>query len=405
MLAGERGSGTAIAMRVVLAAARALGAARLRPISRAHVDGCMYHGDSGLEFAELLLRGDARVRVPTTLNVGLLDLLHPEINGLDQATSDSSRRLLECYQELGCSPTFTCAPYQLPDRPQFGEQIAWAESNAIVFANSVLGARTNRYGDLVDICAAVTGRVPDAGLHLDQPRAATVVFDVAGLPERVRGSAMLTALVGLVVGARAGERVPAIVGLPGDTSEDELKALGAAAASSGSVALFHAVGLTPEAPDLDTALHGAPPAEELAIGVGELDAARRELGPKRGGPLVGVSVGTPHASPRELRQIAELIDGHRVAPGLEFSVSTNRHALSAAPDAVRSLEAAGVQIVVDTCTYVTPIMRVEGGLVMTNSAKWAYYAPALRGASVVFGSLTDCVSTAVTGKLHWEPLL
>src|SRR3954453_10982470 len=153
----------------------------------------------------------------------------------------------------------SCAPYQLRDRPSLGEQIVWAESNAIVFANSVLGARTNRYGDFVDICAAVVGRAPDAGLHRDEARAARIVFDVTPLGEGALQSELLPALLGPVIGSRCGDAVPAIVGLPTGIGEDELKALGAAAASSGSVALFHAVGLTPEAPTLEAALQGRAP--------------------------------------------------------------------------------------------------------------------------------------------------
>ena len=127
------------------------------PITSAHIDGCLFHGQAGLDFAERLLAEGARVEVPTTLNVSSLDLLHPPLYRGDPETARSARRLMEVYEAMGCQPTWTCAPYQLPDRPGFGQQIAWAESNAIVFANSVLGARTNRYGDFLDISCAVMG--------------------------------------------------------------------------------------------------------------------------------------------------------------------------------------------------------------------------------------------------------
>ncbi len=148
----------------------------LRDVTRAHIDSCLYHGQVGLDFAERLLAGGASVTVPATLNVSSLDLLHPELVLLDDETRGRARRLMDAYVAMGCRPTWTCAPYQLPDRPAFGEHVAWAESNAIVFANSVLGARTNRYGDFIDICAAVTGRVPDHGLHTDEGRRATARF-------------------------------------------------------------------------------------------------------------------------------------------------------------------------------------------------------------------------------------
>ena len=151
---------------------------------------------------------------------------------------------------MGCQPTWTCAPYQLPERPAFGEHIAWAESNAIVFANSVLGARTGRYGDFMDICAALTGRVPLAGLHLDDERRASLVLRVEGVREEAFRVDEFYALLGHVVGKAAGSQVAAVVGVPAGVTEDQLKALGAAAASSGAVALVHVVGVTPEAPTL-----------------------------------------------------------------------------------------------------------------------------------------------------------
>ncbi len=194
MLEGERGDAVALAMRILVEMARVWEAERLIDITSAHIDSCLYHGRAGLDFAERLAEGGARVVVPTTLNVSSLDLLHPELVRLDAETAADARRLMDAYVAMGCRPTWTCAPYQLPERPAFGEHVAWAESNAIVFANSVLGARTNRYGDFIDICAAITGRAPLAGLHLDANRRATVVFRLDGVPERLlrrRGHAHL----------------------------------------------------------------------------------------------------------------------------------------------------------------------------------------------------------------------
>ena len=164
-LAGHHGEAPRLAMRIITRLARVTGAPRLIDITAAHIDGCLYHGQASLDFAERLAAAGGRVVVPTTLNVGSLDLLHPHLYRGDPETARRARRLMDAYVALGCAPTWTCAPYQLPDRPALGQQVAWAESNAVVFANSVLGARTNRYGDFLDICAALTGRVPDAGLH------------------------------------------------------------------------------------------------------------------------------------------------------------------------------------------------------------------------------------------------
>jgi predicted aconitase len=341
--------------------------------------------------------------VPTTLNVGSVDLLHPELWRGDPELADRGRRLMERYRALGCRPTFTCAPYQLTDgRPARGEQVAWGESNAIVFANSVLGARTNRYGDFMDVAAAVTGRVPDAGLHRSRERRATVVIRVAeDVPVDLLEDDSLYPVLGIVVGRLAGGRVPVIVGLPSGLDEDRLKALGAAAASSGSIALFHAVGSTPEAPTLDDALLGGQATDERHLTLPDLRAARSALGGEAGGPIAAVSLGTPHASMTELEEIAEQLAGRRVADGVELVVATGRNVLGEAEanGVAARLRQAGATILVDTCTYISPILRSPGGPVMTDSGKWAFYAPANIGATVVLGSRRECIESALAGRV------
>jgi predicted aconitase len=245
-----------MAMRLIVAMGEAAGATGLIPITRAHVDGCLYHGASGLDFARLLLKEGGTTSVPTTLNVGGLDLLHTEIYRGEPQTAREAAALMHLYRELGCRPTYTCAPYQPASRPGVGEHVAWAESNAIVFANSVLGARTNRYGDFLDIAAAIVGRVPLHGLHTDERRRGGAIFDLRGLPRALLSSDAAFPALGHLLGKEAGDVVPVLVGLSHATTEDQLKALGAAAASSGSVAMFHAVGLTPEAPTVEAAVGG-----------------------------------------------------------------------------------------------------------------------------------------------------
>jgi predicted aconitase len=395
-LAGADGEAAALAMRIVVEMAGVMGAERLIDVSGAHVDGCLYHGLAGLEFAERLRAGGARVRVPSTLNVGGLDLLHPERTRLDAETAAGARRQMDAYVAMGCRPTWTCAPYQLPDRPKFGEHVAWAESNAIVFCNSMLGARTNRYGDFLDVCAAITGRVPLAGLHLDEPRLASLVLRLDGVPEPLLRSDALFPVLGHVAGREAGSGVPAIVGLPGGTGEDGLKALGAAAASSGAVAMFHAVGVTPEAPTLEAATGGRP-APEVPVTLERLRAARDELGPASGDRLGAVCVGTPHASATELARLAELLAGRR--PRVPVWVNTGRDVLAEAGTDADELERAGVRIVTDTCTYLAPLIGEVDGPVMTDSGKWAWYAPANLGVEVAFGSLDECVRSAIEGRV------
>src|ERR687892_799594 len=216
MLGGAQGEAARLAMEIVVAMAESVGAERLVDIASGHIDGALYHGKVSLDFAERLVAGGGRVRVPTTLNVGSLDLLHPGLYRGDEDTARAGRRLMELYAEMGCRPTWTCAPYQKDARPAFGEHVAWAESNAIVFANSVLGARTDRYGDFIDICAAITGRAPYAGLHRDEERPATLVLRLDGIPSRLLSSDALYPVLGHVAGQVAGAAVLAIVGLPRD---------------------------------------------------------------------------------------------------------------------------------------------------------------------------------------------
>ena len=390
-------------MRLVLRAADVTGAARLIDVTGAHVDSCLYHGEATLDFVDRLVDGAAQVSVPTTLNVGALDLVHPELWRGDARTAERGRVLMERYRALGARPTFTCAPYQLADsRPALGEHVAWGESNAIAFCNSVLGARTNRYGDFLDIAAAITGRVPEAGLHLTEARCATLVLRLgADVSTTLRDSDQLFPLLGIAVGRRAGSSVAVIDGLPHGQSEDRLKALGAAAASSGSVAMFHVVGSTPEAASLEDALQHQETAATEEIGLAELRAIREELTTAAGDRIGAVSLGTPHASLAELDRIAALLAGQRVNPDVEVLVSTGRDVLEAATErgiAARLAEA-GVEVLVDTCSYIAPVLRRTDGAVMTDSAKWAYYAPGNIGVPVVIGSSEECVASAVAGRV------
>jgi predicted aconitase len=400
MLAGERGDGARLAMRIVTGMARSVGAERLIDVTSAHVDGCLYHGQVGVDFAARLAGAGARVSVPTSLNVASLDLLHPDRYRGDPSAAQEARRLMDLYVSMGCRPTWTCAPYQLRPRPAFGEHVAWAESNAIAFVNSVLGARTDRYGDFIDVCAAITGRVPDAGFHQTERRAGQVLFRLTGVPERLLGQDVLFPVLGHLVGLEAGVAVPVVEGLPAAT-EDQLKAFGAAAASSGGVGLFHVVGVTPEAPTLEAAFAGRPPARTVEVTADRLHQARDDLSTALGPALGAVSVGTPHLSVDEFAELVELLEGARVAPGLELYLNTGRDVLAevARRGWLGPLERAGATVVTDTCTYITPVIDLERGPVMTDSGKWAYYAPGTIGARVVFGSRVECVRSAVLGEV------
>jgi predicted aconitase/predicted aconitase with swiveling domain len=405
MLAGERGEGVALAMRLILALARASGARELISVTSAHVDGCLYHGPASLDFARRLVDLDAGVAVPTTSNVGSVDLLHPEVVRGDPQERAAGRALMEAYAQLGCRTTFTCAPYQDPTaRPRRGEQVAWAESNAIAFVNSVVGARTARYGDFLDISAAITGRVPAASFHLDANRRVDLVVDVTEVSRTLLAEDAGWGVLGLAVGERVGSGVPALVGAPSDATEDQLKAFGAGAASSGTVGLFHVVGVTPEAPTLDAVLPDPPLPEppRIPLTTDDLRAARDRLSPTDTPPLDAVSLGTPHFSLEEFRELAALLEtGPHFHPDVEVYVSSARAVLDEARRRayLDVIEGAGATLVADTCTYVTSILGPQVRHAMTNSAKWAWYAPSNVGVSVTLGTLAECVASARAGRI------
>jgi predicted aconitase len=397
MLNGEGGEAAKTAMELLVAVGEVEAAPGLLDITAAHIDGGLYHGQAGLDFALTLVEGGGQVAVPTTLNVSSLDLLHPELFRGDAETAAAARKLMDAYVDMGCTPSWTCAPYQLAQRPALGDQVAWGESNAIVFANSVLGARTARYGDFLDICCALTGRAPATGLHTDEGRRATIRVDLQ-VPDRLLDDDLLYPVLGHLLGQVAGMDVAVIVGLDHRAGEDRLKALGAAAASSGAVAMFHVAGVTPEAATAEAAMAGRAPQRIVVIDVDDLTRARASLNHGEG-PLGAISVGTPHFSLAELEMLADMVKGQSTR--VPFYVSTSRDALSRAEESgsIAGIEGFGATIVTDTCTYITPIMDDVHGVVMTNSAKWAFYAPGNLGVDVVFAGLDACVASAVSGDL------
>lgn len=409
LLDGAEGEGMRLAMQVVLRAAEISGAERLQDISFAHIDACFYNGQAHVDFARFMVEHGARLAVPAWTNTSLVSQIDPDIrpNENDPVVVSGARLLMELYERLGCVPVWTCAPYQLPGGPVFGDHIVGSESNAVTFYNSVIGARTNKYGDYLDVCAALVGRVPLSGLHTDEGRRGRVLFRLDAIPQELRREDIFHHVLGHRLGRVAGSRVPVIVGLPRDTNADQLKAISAAAAASGAVGLFHAVGVTPEAPDLASALQGREPDEEIRVLPSELIEARDSLSIGTGGRLDMVAVGTPHFSFTEFARLVPLMEGRRVRDGTAFYVSTSRHV----QEQVRGqgwmevLERAGVRIIVDTCTYFSPAVRGCRGRVMTNSAKWAYYAPGLLAVESVFGTLEECVESALRGEVWRDPRL
>ena len=386
-----------MAMEIVVEAARMMGTDRLVPIVSGHVDGCLYHGDAGVLFCEQLAREGARVAVPATTNVGSLNLLDTGQDRLPAAERAMALRLMMAHRRIGCIPSWTCAPYQRRARPGVGEQIAWGESNAVAFANTVLGARTNRYGDFLDLACAITGRAPYYGLHRAENRVAGLVVDVSGLSGCLLVEDAFFAVLGAVVGQIAGDTVAVVVGIPGPVREDRLKAFCAAAASTGAVALAHIAGVTPEAPDAATALGGAPPKETVRVTRDMVVGARDRLSLAPSGPIDCVALGSPHFSGDECREALAHAGGKRFR--VPVYICLGRHTLDGlrADGTYEALRSLGVEFVVDTCVVVTAILPPCPGVMMTNSAKFAYYAMGNTGYLPVFGTLSDCIRSAQAG--------
>lgn len=402
MLEGKQGRATQFAMETIVAAARIGHAQSLIDISFAHIDSCFYSGRAHLDFVRYLLEHSARLAVPTWTNTGLVSLNDLSVRDPSASTGmNEARLLMEAYVRLGCKPVWTCAPYQLPGRPGLGDHIVGSESNAVSFYNSVIGARTNKYGDFFDVCAAITGRVPYTGLHRDEGRQARLLVTLEAIPKAVKSSDIFYHLLGYLLGRHCSNLVPVVEGLAPTTTEDDLKAISAACCSSGSVPLFHAVGITPEAATLDDACFNETAEQVIEFGLDDLQRARDELGQNSNAPLKGIALGTPHFSYTEFERLIGLLQGRSINPGLVFYLTTSRHVYEQAAQQgwVAQLEQAGVKIITDTCTYFSPAVNGLRGKIMTNAAKWAYYAPGMLPVQVVLGSLAECVESAVAGEV------
>jgi predicted aconitase len=400
MLAGDDGAAAKFAMGLIVRTAEISGAEELVDISWAHVASAYYQGQVNLDFAEKLASMDAHVRVPTTLTACSLDIRQADAKGGAPAVQ-AALRIVDLYRDMGCQTVMTCSPYHTRKEPEFAEQLAWTESSAVVYANSVLGARSNRYFEFVDMCAAITGRVPCTGLHRTRERRATILLKLVDMPPAWVADDRFYHVLGFLLGRTVGSEVPAIDGLPSSVSTEQLRAIGAAANASGAVNMFHVVGVTPEAKTMADAFQGVRPQETFIITPSDIRTAATNLDTSSKAALTAVCVGAPHFSIAEFEQLLPLVGDNKIDTNVHFYVSTSAYVL----DEIRergwldSLQAAGVEFITDRCTYYAPAIEGCDGRVMTNSAKWAYYAPGMLGSAVTFAGLDECVESAIAGKV------
>lgn len=388
-----------LALDVVCTMAVAQGAASLTDVTRGHIDGCILAHDANLIFAEQMDTLGARVIIPTTINAISVDRQARTDPGYTGDFRQKACRLADTYVRMGARPTFTCAPYLLKDVPQLGERIGWSESNAVIFANSVLGARTAKLPDYLDLFVAMTGRAPDGGMYDTDQRRPALIIDIA-TPTAHDHS--LWPLIGWMAGRLSAEKVPLLKGLAHlAPTQDDLRALCAAFGTTAGAPMLHMAGVTPEA-----ALAPVEDAGHLNITIADLAAAWQSL---NAGPAQVdlVAIGSPHASYGELAGFADMLGARRRHPNTDVIVTVGRQVLEQAQDAglVQRLEASGVTVIPDLCwcSITEPVFPTSARHLMTNSGKYAHYAPGLSGRTVRFGSLQDCAEAALTGKARQHP--
>lgn len=395
LLQGEEGPASQLAMEAIRMMAAVQGATALTDVTRGHIDGCIYGGNANLIFAETIEKMGARIKIPTTMNAISVDLENWQDQNVPSVFGSPAARLAQAYVAMGAKPTFTCAPYLDDDRPQQGEDIGWSESNAVIYANSVLGARTVKHPDYFDLFVAMTGRAPLSDVYLAENRQPQRCISVE-LPSRYDDA--IWPLIGWIVGQLSPDRVPLIQGLQDATpNDDDQKGLCAAFGTTSAAPLLHIQGVTPEGN-----LAPSPDADRVVLTHDMMRDAWRQLnaGPEQ---VDLVALGSPHFSLSETRAFANLINGQSCAAMTTTIITLGRSTFAQAREqgVVRALEKAGVRVLQDLCwcSITEPLFPPHAKHLVTNSGKYAHYAPGLSGRTVRFAGLAQCAKAALTGRL------
>lgn len=393
MLDGEKGDVVQQCMKILVTLGEIYGAEKMLPVNSVHSPGVSYRvtGDAGLNYVKEVSERQGRFRVPTTLNTIGIDSRDWEKDGFPKDFSLKQLELLEAYANLGAIPTYTCTPFLSGNIPLAGDHVAWGESSAVAFVNSVIGARTNREGGPSALAAAITGRVPAYGYHLDENRKGKYLFKVEMDLKTERDFGVL----GYFAGKIAGKNVPVFEGIDRKPTLENLKALSAALASSGAVALYHIVGVTPEAPSVEAVIDH--PCEVIPFGLEEY----REITEHKfhlEGKIDFVVLGCPHCSIVEMGKIAKLLDGKKIKSDLWVCTSRQVKLLADQMGYTEAIEKSGAVIICDTCPVLCPTSDKGYKTVVTNSAKLAHYIRGLWNVKSALIQLEDCIATAVEGK-------
>lgn len=405
MLNGAEGEAARRALAYQVEIGRFFGALRMVPVTNAHMMGDIeVLGDAGLAFLEEMQRLGARARIPITTNARCIDFAWADRLGQDPGECAKERQVIATLQAMGIMTTDTCINYQTLYQPHVGERVAWGDTGTCIYANSVFGARTNFESGPAALAAAVTGRVPEYGFQRDEHRRGGFLVDIAGA--RLEDLADWGAL-GRIVGEHRQSyfAVPVFVGQRRAPLADELKHLGCALASYGSMGMFHMVGVTPEAPSVEAAFGGAPPpGAPLVVDDAAIEAVYRSYAPPDPAVRLVVFSG-PQLSLFEIRRLAALFEGRRIASGTSVFVTSSNGVLSAARKLgyLAPLEAAGVAVLEGVCFYIlqnlSPMRERNGWSTMvSNSAKIVNIIGAHRFHTVLRRT-EDCVEAACSGRL------
>jgi hypothetical protein len=387
MFVGERGEGIQKAMEIVVALGKIYNAEKLVQVKSVQVSGVSYKnlGDAGIEFLEEWAKKGGKISVKTTLNPAGMDLENWKKLGFKEEFARKQLRVIDAFKKMGISPVCTCTPYLIGNLPRFGEHIAWGESSAVAFANSVIGARTNREGGPSALASAICGRTACYGFHLNENRKADFVFNVNCDVKDFSDFGALGNMIGKIVK----NRVPYVIGINND-NQDNLKVLGASMAASGAVALFHLGNITPETKikNMINELAEKITIESLEDGYNSLNSDVDEID--------FVSIGCPHASLEEIKKIAKLVNGKKLKA--ELWITTSKYTSEKARDDVKTIELSGGKVLNDTCLVVAPVEDFGFKNLATNSGKAAFYAPTHSKLNVRFGSLEKCINAAIKGR-------
>jgi predicted aconitase len=365
MLNGEEGPATAKLLELLVALGEVFEAERLVPVKSAHISGVSYKnlGEAGLEWLEEQADLGARARIRATLNPAGMDMDLWREMGVPEEFAKGQRKVIETFERMRIEPSCTCTPYLIGHVPKLGSQVAWAESSAVCFSNSVLGARTNRESGPTTLASAVTGLAALYGYRLDENRRPGVVVDVEAELE----TTMDYSALGYVIGKKMGKIVPYFRGL-GRPSLESMKALGAACATSGGIALWHGEGVTPEAGQMKAFLDGL---ERLSVGDADLAEEVARLTRPLKDPII--VLGCPHSSLAELAEIAKIVEGRDMGGKLWVFTSRGVYEEVGAPGHIDVIENAGGRVFRDTCMVVAPVKEMGWDEVATNSFKAGHY--------------------------------